>query len=275
METPKASNNLNELHSRRHTLRTKHIRYQKTSKDLLARLRDPENTVEEEIVKDTYSLLRLFSLTYNQISLSREDNKATLPAAFEGELKKVLTEANYVKFDETFKVRGQDFAKSLPASLDKAVVEGVCKFVQTNEAEHINAKYEKDLTELTSQIDGRKGDTVTKERPQKKREDQHHGEDSLEEQMTTLLKKINNKARGIKLQKDDHEAYSDAQAQFDLLFDDVAMEIMKMKKNLRVKFNKVQKGESDRRGGDRDNRGGDRDNRGGDRRRGRGAPRND
>jgi hypothetical protein len=54
-----------------------------------------------------------------------------------------LTEANYIKFDETFKVRGQDFAKSLPASLDKAVVEGVCKFVQSNEAEHINAKYEK------------------------------------------------------------------------------------------------------------------------------------
>ena len=85
--------------------------------------------------------------------------------------------------------------------------------------------------------------------------------------MTTLLKKINNKARGIKLQKDDFEAYSDAQAQFDLLFDDVAMEIMKMKKNLRVKFNKVQKGDNYR-GGDREN------NRGGDRRRGGGAPRN-
>lgn len=80
--------------------------------------------------------------------------------------------------------------------------------------------------------------------------------------MTTLLKKINNKARGIKLQKDDFEAYTDAQAQFDLLFDDVAMEIMKMKKNLRVKFNKVQKGDNSR------------DNRGGDRRRGGGAPRN-
>jgi len=60
--------------------------------------------------------------------------------------------------------------------------------------------------------------------------------------MTVLLKKINNKARGIRLQKDDFQAYSDAQAQFDLLFDDVAMEIMKMKKNLRVKFDKVQGG---------------------------------
>tara|TARA_B110001450_G_C17559035_1_gene455948 strand:+ start:137 stop:865 length:729 start_codon:yes stop_codon:yes gene_type:complete len=242
METPKA-NNLNELHSRRHTLRTKHIRYQKTSKDLLAKLSDPKNTDAAEVVKDTYSLLRLFSLTYNQIHLSREDNKATLPAAFETELKKVLTEANYTKFDETFKVRGQDFAASLPASLDKSVVEGIVKFVQHNEAEHINARYEKDLAELTTQIDGRKGETATKERPAPKKRNENHEEDSLEDQMTNLLKKINNKARFIKLQKDDFEAYSNAQAQFDLLFDDVAMEIMKMKKNLRVKFNKVQKGD--------------------------------
>ena len=41
---------------------------------------------------------------------------------------------------------------------------------------------------------------------------QNRDEDSLEEQMTTLLKKINNKARFIKLQKDDYEAYSNAQA---------------------------------------------------------------
>ena len=261
METPKA-NNLNELNSRRHTLRTKHIRYQKTSKDLLAKLADPNNTVAEEVVKDTYSLLRLFSLTYNQIHLSREDNKACLPAAFETELKKVLTEANYTKFDETFAVRGQDFASSLPASLDKSVVEGIIKFVQSNEAEHINARYEKDLAELTSQIDGRKGEAgATKERAApKKRRDSQHEEDSLEDQMTTLLKKINNKARFIKLQKDDFEAYSNAQAQFDLLFDDVAMEIMKMKKNLRVKFNKVQKGDTGRDNRDR----GDRNERRGD-----------
>ena len=149
METPKATTNLNELHSRRHTLRTKHIRYQKTSKDLLAKLSDPKNPVDE-VVKDTYSLLRLFSLTFNQINLSREDNKATLPAAFETELKKVLGEENFNKFDETFKVRGQDFAQSLPTSLDKSVVEGIVKFVQDREQEHINARYEKDLAELTS-----------------------------------------------------------------------------------------------------------------------------
>jgi len=106
METPKPTTNLNELHSRRHTLRTKHIRYQKTSKELLAKLSDPKDATAEDIVKDTYSLLRLFSLTYNQVNLGKDENKASLPDAFADELKKVLTEANYNKFDETFKVRG-------------------------------------------------------------------------------------------------------------------------------------------------------------------------
>ena len=143
--------------------------------------------------------------------------------------------------------------------MDKSVVEGIVNFVKSKETEHINARYEKDLAELTSQIDGRKGEVKTSQRPaQKKRDnDNEHHEDTLEEQMTVLLKKINNKARGIRLEKDDFEAYSDAQAQFDLLFDDVAMEIMKMKKNLRVKFNKVQnvgKTSSNRGRDNRDNR---------------------
>ena len=160
-----------------------------------------------------------------------------------------MNEENYNKFDETFKVRGQDFAQSLPKSLDKSIVEGIIKFVQGNENEHINTKYEKELAELTSQIDGRKGEPSSKEGQSQRKKastNQNREEDSLEGQMTTLLKKINNKARFIKLQKDDFEAYSDAQAQFDLLFDDVAMEIMKMKKNLRVRFNKIQKGDQGR-----------------------------
>lgn len=241
METPKPSTTLNDLHSRRHTLRTKHIRYQKTSKDLLEKLANSKDASAGDIVKDVYSLLRLFSLTYNQVNACDDQNKATLPGAFTDELKKILTEANYNKIDETFKVRGQDFAASLPASLDKSIVEQIVNFVKSKETDHINARYEKDLAELTTQIDGRKGEV--KARPErKKRNGEQDAEDSLEEQMTVLLKKINNKARGIRLQKDDFQAYSDAQAQFDLLFDDVAMEIMKMKKNLRVKFDKVQGG---------------------------------
>jgi len=163
METPQGNTSLNELHSRRHTLRTKHIRYQKkTAKDLLTKLSDPKEEDKEDIVKDVYSLLRLFSLTYNQVNLGKDENKASLPTAFTGELKKILTEANYIKFEETFQVRGQDFVKSLPDSLDKSIVDGLVNFVKAKETEHINAKYEHELAELTAQIDSRKGDDKPK-----------------------------------------------------------------------------------------------------------------
>lgn len=88
------------------------------------------------------------------------------------------------------------------------MVDGLVEFVKSKETEHINARYEKDLAALTAQIDEKKGDVKPK---QVKKREEHH-EESLEEQMTVLLKKIHSKSRTIKLQKDDFESYSDAQS---------------------------------------------------------------
>ena len=113
--TPSGAGN-NDAHSRRSTLRTKHIRYQKSAKDLMDKITDPEGSgTPADNVIQTYSLLRLFSLTYNHITLARDENKAAIPAAFEGELKKILGDVNFNKFSETFEVKGQDYTKSLPA----------------------------------------------------------------------------------------------------------------------------------------------------------------
>ena len=60
--------------------------------------------------------------------------------------------------------------------------------------------------------------------------------------MTELLGKISTKSRQIRLSKGDFESYSDAQGQFDQLFDDVATEILKMKRTLKKRFDKVQAG---------------------------------
>lgn len=68
----------------------------------MANLNDNKNASPLDIVKDVYSLLRLFSLTFNFVTLGKDENKACLPAAFSGELKKILTEANYKKIEETF-----------------------------------------------------------------------------------------------------------------------------------------------------------------------------
>ena len=60
--------------------------------------------------------------------------------------------------------------------------------------------------------------------------------------MTDLLNKINSKSRAIRLSKGDFESYSEAQSQFDQLFDDVATEILKMKRTLKKRFEKIQAG---------------------------------
>jgi hypothetical protein len=76
------------LHFRRRLLRTKHVRYQKTAKELVSKLSEPgENDTAKDAVKYAYSLLRVFSLTYNFINLEKDDDKAVIPTDFSEELK--------------------------------------------------------------------------------------------------------------------------------------------------------------------------------------------
>jgi hypothetical protein len=76
------------LHFRRRLLRTKHVRYQKTAKDLVTKLGEPgEKDTAKDAVKYSYSLLRVFSLTYNFINLEKDDDKAVIPTDFSDELK--------------------------------------------------------------------------------------------------------------------------------------------------------------------------------------------
>ena len=202
-------------------------------KDLVTKISEPkEDDTAKDSVRHTYSLLRVFSLTYNFINLEKEDDKAVIPTDFSDELKQVLTQANFSKFSEAFKGPKEDFEKSLPEKVEKAVVDRLVKFVQAKESDHINARYEKELADLTTQIDARKSEPRPKQ--VRKRKDSNVSADknkssakkgskksaspksqkdeNLEDQMSSLLRKINDKSRFIKLKKDDFESYSDAQS---------------------------------------------------------------
>ena len=219
------------LHFRRRLLRTKHVRYQKSVKDIVAKLSEPkEDDTAKDAVKFSYSLLRVFSLTYNFINLEKDDDKAVIPTDFSDELKQVLTDANFDKFSAAFKGPKDDFDKELPESIEKSVSDRLIKFVQAKESDHINGRYEKELSELTIQIDARKSEprpkqvrkrkdsttSADKEKTSSSRKPKKGSpkdeDESLEDQMTSLLKKINDKSRFIKLKKDDFESYSDAQS---------------------------------------------------------------
>lgn len=87
-EAEPASVSYGALHFRRRLLRTKHVRYQKTVKDLVAKLSEPgEKDTAKDTVNRAYSLLRVFSLTYNFINLEKDDDKAIIPTDFSDELK--------------------------------------------------------------------------------------------------------------------------------------------------------------------------------------------
>ena len=97
--------------------------------------------------------------------------------------------------------------------------------MQAKESDHINARYEKELAELTTQIDARKNEPRPKQvrkrrdsnasaekekekekeksspafRKGSKKSSPKSDDESLEDQITSLLKKINDKSRFIKL----------------------------------------------------------------------------
>lgn len=54
----------------------------------MAKLSEPkEGDTSKDAVKFSYSLLRVFSLTYNFINLEKDDDKAVIPTDFSDELK--------------------------------------------------------------------------------------------------------------------------------------------------------------------------------------------
>lgn len=108
----------------------------------------------------------------------------------------------------------------MPETIEKSVSDLLIKFVQAKESDHINARYEKELAELTTQIDARKNEPRPKQvrkrkdsnasaekekssplaaRKSSKKSSPKTDDESLEDQMTSLLKKINDKSRFIKL----------------------------------------------------------------------------
>lgn len=102
--------------------------------------------------------------------------------------------------------------------MEKSVAERLIKFVQAKESDHINARYEKELADLTVQIDARKSEPRPKQirkrkdsnvsadknkssakKGSKKSASPKAQDENLEDQMSSLLRKINDKSRFIKL----------------------------------------------------------------------------
>ena len=232
--------------------------YQKRLTEQLTQAK--EDSTEEgkaKSAKVAHQLLRNFCMTYNFITLTKDDNRAVIPADFASELEQVLTDKYYAKFEAAVKASKEDYEKELPDEVSSEVIDKLIKFVQLKEKDHVVAKFDKAIDELKTQIDARRSEepaakptkktsprqTKSKSKSKKRGKalsDSSKDEETAEDQLRNAIKAISGRVQKLRLNKDDYDTYHSSQAQLDALLKETVDDILKMKSKLVKRFEKVQ-----------------------------------
>lgn len=194
------------------------------------------------------------SLNYNWLHLSKGDEKLFIPDVFETELKSVMSQDQLEKFKATMKVSKEEFDKELPEVLEEEVVTGVLKFIETHEKKSIVESFEKEIEDMSTEIEARRDEPRPKRtrrsprnssRSKSKKVDKVtqsiDSEETTEEKFRELMKEVTGRIKKIKFEKDDHKLYSDVNGQVDSLLFEAIREINQIKKTLKQKFERSQK----------------------------------
>jgi len=107
-------------------------------------------------VKECYKLVRNFCLTYNWInnkSNEKRESMLYIPAVFEDDFKKLLSEEVLTKFITVMKVPFHEIDKNLPAEFNDAQVKKVIAFIDEKDKDVIIGKLEKDISKFTSELE--------------------------------------------------------------------------------------------------------------------------
>lgn len=173
--------------------------YSKRLIEQLAKSKEDESeSGKAKSAKIAHQLLRNFSLTYNFVTMSKEDDKAVIPADFAAEIEEVLTSKYYPKFAEAIKAPKEEFEKLLPEEVSSEVIDKLIKFVQVKEKDHVIAKFDKAIEDLKTEIDARKPEEPPKratpprqKKPKSKAKktasDSSKDEDSAEDQLRNAI----------------------------------------------------------------------------------------
>ena len=201
--------------------------------------------------------MRSFCFSYNSINKAQEAERFVVPADFESEVKEVLTDQYYSNFAAAIKASKEDYQKELPTSVSSDVCDRLLKFVSIKENDHVVAKYEAQLTELTDKITAKieernaiqpppaKRDESEKREKKKTRKRRGSGassDSSLEDRLTDILKEVSKRSDSVRFSKDDFESFSEAQTQLDSLLRETVTDILGMKQKLRKRFANAQSG---------------------------------
>lgn len=279
----KLTSNLRQLEAKRRTYRRTLQQYERLKSkftDMITKLKKPDATPEKEGAKDpkkqqviaVYRLLRNFCISYNTIyQTNKEDDRQEIPEKYAKDIETILGAQDVVdRFKKALKAESvDDSVKELPEQVADEVVTALLEFIDKHDKEEIIQVLNKDLDQLTAEIDKLRGEQKTrksiikkekvaiekteklkKEKKPKKINTDDQGK-TTEQRFRDLIREVQTRVSQIKLEKDDYQTYSEVQSEVDNFLDEATTEIMAIKNGLRKRFENIQsgKGEPKRKGG--------------------------
>jgi len=164
------------------------------------------------ISKKTYGLYRNYVISFNALTMGKDDDKRVVPTTIARDLKAVLTDSVFEKFEAVLKVQKEDLEKELPKEIESKVVEDLKKYVEEHEKDHFVAKYEETLSQLEKEIEARKGEIKPKKSPKSPKSSSSKGnakDKGAEDLLQDCLDQVKRRVSGLRFTKNDFEYYPD------------------------------------------------------------------
>lgn len=216
-------------------------------RDLLQKLKDDKEAPEVKNVSEVvlgYRLVRNVALTHNWCKMSKGDDKRVVPEEYAKEIETIYGADVSKKVGECLKMTSAEVVEVLPTQLDEKVTKAVLAFCDQKE-KVIIADLEKVIEDCSKEIEARKDEPKPPRKKQPKSPKAvKKGGDAPEEKFRDLIIDVRAKVKKIKLSSGGYEVYAQTQEQIDSLLYEATEEIMKIKKTLKDRFERVQRSKS-------------------------------
>ena len=274
----KLTSNLRQLEAKRRTFRRTLQQYERLKAkftDMLTKLNKPDAAPEKDgapadpkkqRVVAVYRLLRNFCISFNTIYQAKKDeDRQEIPEKYAKEIETILGSQDVVdQFKKALKAENvDDSVKELPGEVPEAMATGLLEFINKHDQDEIILVLNKELDQMTADIDKMRGEqktrksTIKKEKvaiektqqqklakkPKKINTDEQGK--TTEQRFRDLIREVQQRVSQIKLEKDDYQTYSEVQSEVDNFLDEATTEIMAIKNGLRKRFENIQSGKSD------------------------------
>lgn len=197
-----------------------------------------------------------------------------IPAKFHGEIKAIIKDQGKLDmFSKALKAENvEDSAKELPGELSELCVTSLVAFIDKYEEAEILKKLNKELEEMTTDIDQKRAEVKAKRaanpsapkkasperdssssskratssskkaKKAKKGKAADPSKQSTEERFRNLIKEVQKRVDEIELKKGDYQTYAEVQGEVDAFLGEAVSDILAIKASLKKRFDAAQKG---------------------------------